>query len=220
MIIWWRARSMTRTKKISQNLMVLSIIYIAMFLISNVIASKQVAVGPWSLTAGVICFPISYVLSDVIAEIYGLDAAKKTILLAFGLNVLMVGIFMLTIIWPAPVWFENSEAFKIVLGNTPRLLGASLLAFLVGSMANAFVLTRMRGAQQGTRFGFRAIVSTLVGESLDSIIFIPLAFFGTMPIEQLMLMFVLQVAFKTSYEILILPVTYKVVKYLRRVENE
>lgn len=210
---------MKRNEKVSSLYMFFGVLFTMCLLVSNIIASKQVTVGNWVLTAGVICFPISYILSDVVAEVYGFIAARRVIWYAFIMNVLMVVIFQLAILWPAPAWYGNSEGFAATLGNTPRMLGASLAAYLVGSWMNAAVLSKMKVMTAGRGFGVRAIVSTIVGELMDSCIFIPLAFIGVVELSAIGQMILLQVAFKTLYEVVMLPVTSRVVKKVKAIEG-
>ena len=199
-----------------------TVLFTSCVLISNIIAGKTFQVGPWVLPCAVIVFPISYIMSDVIAEVYGYRAARRAMWCGFSMNLLMVILFGITIALPAPEYFTNQEAFATVLGNTPRLLVAGLISYVIGSWANATVLSKMKVArmsENGKGFGTRAVLSTLVGEFTDSLIFIPLAFAGTMPIESWATMIVLQPTVKTCYEIIVLPFTTKLVKWVKRTEQ-
>lgn len=199
-----------------------TVLFTSCVLISNIIAGKTFQVGPWVLPCAVIVFPISYIMSDVIAEVYGYRAARRAMWYGFSMNLLMVILFGITIALPAPEYFTNQEAFATVLGNTPRLLVAGLISYVIGSWANATVLSKMKVARMGENgkgFGTRAVLSTLVGEFTDSLIFIPLAFAGTMPIESWATMIVLQPTVKTCYEIIVLPFTAKLVKWVKRTEQ-
>lgn len=210
------------TSKVSTLYMFFGILFTTCILISNIIAGKNILVGPWTLTAGVIVFPISYIMGDVIAEVYGFRAARRVMWLGFAMNLLMVFMFTITIWLPAPEWFQNSGAYATVLGNAPRLLAAGLVSYVVGSWANAVVISKMKVARKfdgGKGFGWRAILSTLIGESLDSMLFIPLSFLGVVPLSELPMMILLQVVFKTVYEIVMLPVTTKLVKWVKKVEG-
>ena len=199
-----------------------TVLFTSCVLISNIIAGKTFQVGPWVLPCAVIVFPISYIMSDVIAEVYGYKAARNTMWMGFGMNLLMVVLFTITILLPAPSYFENQAAFAIVLGNTPRLLVSGLISYVIGSWANATVLSKMKVARKadgGKGFGTRAVMSTLVGEFTDSLIFIPLAFAGTMPMESWMTMILLQPTVKTCYEIVVLPFTIRLVKWVKKTEG-
>lgn len=199
--------------------MFLGVLFTSCLLISNVVANKLIQFGPWSLTAAVIIFPLSYIIGDVLAEVYGFRAARRVMWFGFAMNALMVGLFTIVSHLPVPVWFENGAAYNTVLGNTPRLFAASMLAYIVGSWINAAALSKMKAKSNGKGFGFRAIVSTLLGEIVDSLIFVPFAFFGNMPFEELLKMMILQVSFKTVYEIIILPVTSVVVKKVKKADG-
>jgi uncharacterized integral membrane protein (TIGR00697 family) len=147
-----------------------------------------------------------------------LDVAKKIIWLGFAANIFAVAFFMLTLKLPYPVFFQSQEAFQVVLGFTPRLLFASLCAYLVGTNANAWVLVKIKEMTGARWLWMRTIGSTLVGESLDSFIFIAVAFYGVLPIAALPMMALSQAAFKTSYEIIATPLTYAVVNYFKKLE--
>lgn len=184
----------------------LSIVFVVCLLLSNILAAKLLKIGPYSVTSGVLVFPISYIINDILAEVYGYKKAKKVIIFGFIMSLFMVIIFSLAIFLPAPVWFENSEAFKTILGSTPRIAFAGFVAYLLGSLANAKVLVKMKGNNE-SKFGIRAIVSTIAGEGIDSLIFVPISFFGTISTEQMLQMILIQVIIKTVYEIICLPLT-------------
>jgi uncharacterized integral membrane protein (TIGR00697 family) len=206
--------------KVSSLYMFFGILFTTCLLVSNVIASKQFMLGPWALTAGVLCFPISYILSDVVAEVYGFIAARRIIWFAFAMNLIMVVIFQIALLLPAPAWFQGSEAFKTVLSSTPRLLAASLVAYLIGSWLNAAVISKMKVSVGELGFGIRAVASTIVGELADSLIFIPVAFAFVLPWDQLPMMILMQVVAKTLYEIIALPLTSRIVKAVKKYEGE
>ena len=205
---------------------ILTVVYVVCMLLSNIVATKQFALGPWSVPAGTIVFPITYILSDVFSEVYGYKWSRITSWMAAGMNLFMCIIFALTIIIPGPVWFasETQAAMEIVLGNTPRLVVAGLVAYVVGDWVNDWIFERMKASERiyigmKSHFFQRAIISSFFGELLDSTIFILLAFVGTMPIEQLPSMIIVQVIAKTLYEIGIFPVTNKIMKEVRKYEN-
>lgn len=197
----------------------LSIVFIVCFLLSNILASKLLKFGTFSVSAGILVFPISYIINDVLSEVYGYTKAKKIIVLGFILNIFMAIIFKLAIILPAPDFFENSHAFEIILGSTPRIVLAGLVAYLFGSLVNAKVVDKMKKISKN-RFFVRAILSTIFGETVDSLIFVPIAFFGTMPFLQMLIMILLQVILKTLYEVICLPITTLVVSKIKRYERK
>jgi len=188
-------------------------------LISNILATKILLIGPWAAPAGVLIFPIAYILNDVITEVWGFGKARLIIWTGFAVNILAVLFFTAGIVIPGAPFWQNQEAFATVLGNTPRIVVASLSAYLIGSFLNAFVMSRMKVATKGKGFGLRAILSTLVGESADSIIFVSIAFAGIFPIGVLLTMIFTQAVLKTVYEILILPITMGVVGFVKRIEG-
>lgn len=209
-------------KQVSILYMVLVTIYVACLLISNVTAVKTFSLGPINLPAAVLLFPVVYIVNDLLAEVYGFKKARFAIYLGFILNLLMVSYFALAIALPAGPFFGAQDAFATILGSTPRMLIASLTAYFVGSTLNAKIMVSMRDASRG-KGGFalfaRCIVSTLFGELCDSLIFITIAFLGTMPYSQILVMVVTQALFKTLYELVVFPVTNIVIKKVRGIEN-
>lgn len=201
----------------------LTVIFVAALMISNVITSKQVLL-PFNITmtGAVFIFPITYILSDVFSEVYGYRWSRMTCYMAFAMNLFMVIVFELVIITPAPDYWQNQEAFQTVLSNTPRVFGASLLAFVVGDFVNDKVFAKMKAKHPDSikGFGWRAILSSLLGELVDSIVFLPIAFIGLMPVKTLIQMTIAQVFIKTGYELVILPVTTLVAKKLTKIEKE
>ena len=208
--------------KISFVQCVLTIIFVTAMLISNVITAKQVLL-PFgiTMTGAVFIFPITYILSDVFSEVYGYKWSRATCYFAFSMNLFMVIVFALVIKTPAPDYWTNQEAFATVLGSTPRVMGASLLAYVIGDFVNDRIFRKMkeRHADELKGFGLRAIVSSFFGELCDSLVFLPLAFIGQMPLKTLAIMTACQVLIKTAYEVVILPITTLVTKKVRRYEN-
>ena len=189
---------------------ILTGVFTACLIISNIIAGKTFDFLSFTLPCGVMIFPVIYIVNDMLAEVYGYSKARRVILLGFFMNLVAVICYNMTIWLPAPAFFENSEAFSIVLGSTLRLLVASFIAYLVGSLVNAKMMTYLKGWDEEKLF-FRCIVSTLFGEGLDAILFITIGFFGTMPTEALLTMIVVQALFKTVYEIIVYPITRTVI---------
>ncbi len=185
-------------------------IFTACLIVSNIIAGKTFDFFSFTLPCAVIIFPIIYIVNDVLAEVYGYSRARRVILLGFFMNLIAVICYNITILLPAPVFFENSDAFSIVLGSTLRLLIASFVAYLVGSLVNAKLMSILKKWDEDKLF-FRCIVSTLFGEGLDAIIFITIGFFATMPADALIMMIVAQALFKTVYEIIVYPITRHVI---------
>lgn len=199
--------------------MVLGIVFCVCLVAANLLETKVVQLGPVAVTAGLIVFPVSYIINDCIAEVWGFRKARLIIWMGFLMNFFVVALGQLAIAIPAAPFWQGEEAFDFVFGMAPRIAAASLTAFLVGSFINAYVMSRMKVASQGRHFSARAILSTLAGESADSLIFFPLAFGGLMPVNELVKMMVVQVVLKTAYEVVILPVTIRVVNYIKRVDD-
>jgi queuosine precursor transporter len=199
---------------------VITALFVTALLTANVIAVKLVAVGDLVVPAGVVVFPLSYIFGDVLTEVYGYHQARRVIWLGFLCNLLMVGAIWLGGVLPAAGFWEGQAAYDRILGFTPRLLVASFAAYLVGEFTNAYVLARLKVATQGRWLWLRTISSTVVGQGLDSLVFIAIAFVGIMPTAQALLIAVAtQWAFKSAYETLATPLTYAVVVFLKRVEQ-
>ncbi len=206
--------------KVSVLFMLAGILFAACLLVSNILASKIMMVGPWSAPAGVLVFPLAYIINDVIAEVWGYRKARLIIWAGFGVNLLAVLFFSLGIVATPATFYSSQEAFSAVLGNTPRIVAASLLAYLVGSFLNAYIMSRFKVLTRGKGFSIRAIVSTLVGEGADSLIFITVAFAGIFPAGVLFTMVLTQAIIKTVYEIAVLPLTVWVVGKVKKLEGE
>lgn len=212
-----------------QWLPVVTAIFVTSLIVSNIIAVKLVSVGPLFLTSAILIFPVSYIFGDVLTEVYGYGRARQVIWIGFGCNLLAVLAIWLSIQLPAaPFWrmgsFDDPEssqqAFEAVLGFTPRLLGASFVAYLVGEFLNSFVLAKMKIATSGRHLWMRTIGSTLVGQLADTGIFMLVAFLGVIPAAHLFGMVVTQWLVKSLYEASATPFTYLVVNFLKRAENE
>lgn len=190
---------------------ILSGIFCASLIISNILAFKTFTLGEIVLPTAVIMFPIVYIVNDVLAEVYGFEKTKKIIFTGFAMNLIAVIAYNIAILLPAPVFFEGSDAFALVLSNSLRVLIASMSAYLVGSISNAKVMQLLKIKQGEKGLMARCVLSTLVGESLDALIFISIAFFGTMDTMSLITMIISQALFKTIYEIVFFPVTKRII---------
>jgi uncharacterized integral membrane protein (TIGR00697 family) len=214
--------NLIETKKISTLQFILTLSFVVCLVISNIISAKQMLL-PFDIVmpAAVIIFPITYVLSDLFSEVYGYKWSRFTCYLGFAANLFAVIIFSLAIATPAPGYWMNQEAFEVVLGNTPRMLFASLLGFVVGDFVNdrVFKAFKDKHPHDHRGFSFRAILSSFCGEMCDSLIFLPIAFLGQMPVETLATMMVCQVLIKTGYEVIILPFTNMIVRAVSKYEN-
>jgi queuosine precursor transporter len=194
-------------------------LFVTTLIVSNVIAVKIVQVFGLVLPAAVVVFPISYIAGDVLTEVYGYARARLVIWIAFACNLVAVAAIVIGGLLPAAPFWQDHGAYQAILGYAPRLLAASFLAYFVGEFANAYVLARMKVATRGRWLWARTIGSTLVGQGLDSLVFLGLAFAGTVPTAALGGMIVTQWLFKTAYEALATPVTYAVTRHLKRVEG-
>ncbi|MDH6535664.1 VUT family protein [Parabacteroides sp. 52] len=206
-------------KSVSIPFMLLGILFNICLVASNLLEAKVVQVFGITATAGLIVFPISYIINDCIAEVWGFKKARLIIWSGFVSNFLVIGFAQLAVLLPAAPFWEGEEGFNFVFGMAPRIAVASLIAFLVGSFLNAFVMSKMKIASQGKHFSLRAIVSTLIGETADSLLFFPIAFLGLMPLEALLIMIGTQAVLKSLYEIIILPVTIRVVAYIKKIDG-
>ncbi len=206
-------------KTVSVLFMFAGILFAITLLVSNLLATKIILVGSWAAPAGVLIFPIAYIINDVIVEVWGYRKARLIIWSGFAVNLLAVLFFTLGILAPPAPFWKNQEAFSTILGNTPRIIVASLLAYLTGSFLNAYVMSRVKILMKGRNFSVRAILSTLFGETADSLIFITIAFAGSFPLEVILGMVVTQAFIKTLYEIVVLPFTILIVNKVKQVEG-
>ena len=210
----------TKIKQVSVLFMLFIILFCVCLIAANVLETKQLSFGPISITGGLIVFPISYIINDCVCEVWGYGKARLLIWLGFAMNFLFVAFGALCDALPAAPYWDNEEGFHAIFGLAPRIAAASFLAFLVGSFVNAYVMSRMKLKSGGKNFSARAIMSTVYGEAADSVIFFPLALGGVVPTDVLPVLIISQVVLKTLYEILVLPVTIRVVRATKRHENE
>ena len=194
-------------------------LFVGCLLISNILASKTFELGSFILPCAVIIFPLVYIVNDVLSEIYGYVKAKRVIWLGFAVNAIAVIAYNIAMKLPAPAYAQDiASAFEVVLGSTFRLLVASFAAYLVGSIVNAKVMVKMKEKNE-KHLMLRCMLSTLVGEGLDALIFISIAFYGTMPIATLLTMIIAQATFKTLFEVVAFPITKVVINKVKRLEE-
>ena len=206
-------------KQFSLPFVVLAMMFSVFLILANLMEVKVVKIGILTATAGLSVFPISYIINDCIVEVYGFAKARFVIWMGFLLNMIFVVFLQVCISLPCDPSWTAQAAVEQVFGNTPRILLGSFVAFIVGSMVNAQVMSRMKVRDGGKRFSLRAIMSTVFGESADSLIFFPIAFAGMLPLATIVTLVWTQVMLKTLYEIVALPITIRVVKLLKRVEG-
>jgi uncharacterized integral membrane protein (TIGR00697 family) len=197
-----------------------SAMFATCLVVANIIAVKLVDIRGLILPAAVVIFPISYIFGDILTEVYGYATARQVIWIGFGCNLLAVAAIWVAGLLPPAGFWNGQAAYQQILGYTPRLLAASFAAYLVGEFLNSLVLAKLKIATRGRWLWMRTIGSTLIGEGADSLVFITLAFLGTVPQDQLVRLIVTQWLFKSTYEVIATPITYAIVNHLKRVENE
>ena len=205
-----------KTNTVSVSFMMLGILFCVCLVASNFLETKVVLLGNVPITAGSLVFPISYIINDCIAEVWGYKKARLIIWMGFLMNFLVVCLSQVAVWLPAAPFWKGEEAFNFVFGLAPRIAVASLIAFLAVSFLNAYVMSRMKLVSNGRHFSVRAVLSTLAGEGADSILFFPIAFGGLVPVNDLLGMMLIQAVAKTLYEILVLPVTVRVVNFIKK----
>lgn len=191
-------------------------VFVTCLITANITAVKLIDLFGLILPAAIFVFPLSYITGDVLTEVYGYSRARRVIWLGFLCNFIVVVFVWIGQILPPAVFWDAQAAYVRILGYTPRLLVASFLAYLVGEFANAFVLAKLKIATRGRWLWIRTIGSTLVGQGLDSAIFITLAFAGAIPGRALLIAIITQWAAKSIYEAAVTPLTYAVVNFLKR----
>lgn len=209
-----------KKNQVSVLFMLFSILFCVCLIAANLLETKQIAVGPISLTGGLIVFPVSYIINDCVCEVWGYRKARLLIWTGFAMNFFFVTVGAICDAIPGADYWTNDAGFHAVFGLAPRIAAASFVAFLVGSFVNAYVMSRMKIRSKGKHFSLRAIVSTIFGESADSLIFFPLALSGVVPAEELPMLMLWQVILKTAYEVVVLPITIRIVHALKSKEGE
>lgn len=206
-------------EKVSVPFMLLGILFNVCLIAANLLETKVIQIGSLTVTAGLLVFPISYIINDCIAEVWGFKKARLIIWSGFAMNFFVVALGLIAVAIPAAPFWEGEEHFDFVFGMAPRIVAASLMAFLVGSFLNAYVMSKMKVASRGRHFSARAILSTLAGETADSLIYFPVAFGGIIAWRELLIMMCIQIILKSMYEVIILPVTIRVVKAIKKIDG-
>ncbi len=209
-----------KNKNVSVLFMLFSVLFCVCLITANVLETKQISFGPINITGGLLVFPVSYIINDCVCEVWGYRKARLLIWLGFMMNFLFVSFGALCDAIPGAPYWHNDEGFHAVFGLAPRIAAASFLAFVVGSFINAYVMSRMKIADGGKRFALRAIMSTVYGEAADSVIFFPLALGGVVPWSEIPVLIFSQVILKTVYEIIVLPITIRIVGKTKQLEGE
>ena len=205
--------------KFSVLFLLLSTIFCVCLIVSNLVEAKVIDLGVITITAGMLVFPISYIINDCLVEVYGFRKARLVIWLGFAMNLIFTLFLMLAVALPEGINPDNQAAMERVFGYVPRVLLGSFTAFICGSLVNAYVMSKMKRRSKGRHFSYRAILSTVFGELTDSVIFFPIAFWGILEPTTILSLILTQAALKTLYEIIVLPLTIRIVKIIKEVEG-
>lgn len=198
----------------------ISVYFVAVLLISNIASSKILDFGWFTFDGGTLLFPLSYIFGDILTEVYGYKQSRTTIWLGFFSALVMSVVLIIVGKLPAAADWPNQGAYDAILGLTPRIVLASLVAYFCGEFSNSFVLAKMKIWTQGRMLWSRTIASTVVGELIDSVLFILIAFAGVFPNALLATLIISNYIFKTGVEVIFTPFTYKIVKFLKAREQE
>jgi len=203
--------------KITNRLLIIATLSITCLITANIVAVKLISIGPIVLPASFIIFPLCYIIGDIVTEVYGFYWAKRIIWLGFACNLLFVFFAWVCGILPPASFWEGQNSYDAILGYSPRLLLASFIAYLVGEFTNSIILARIKIATKGRWLWLRTISSTIVGEGLDTVLFIVIAFVGTPAFSLSLVLY--HWIFKVAVEIMATPLIYRVVAYLKQKEN-
>lgn len=194
-------------------------LFVAVLLISNVASTKIVQLGPFTFDGGTLLFPIVYIFGDILTEVYGYKAARRVIWTGFASALLMSLVFIIVGKLPAAADWVNQDAYDKILGLTPRIVAASLVAYFLGEFSNSYTLAKMKILTKGRHLWSRTIGSTVIGEGIDTVLFVLIAFVGVLPASLLLTIIISNYVFKVGFEAVFTPVTYGIVKRLKREEN-
>ena len=205
---------------LSPGFFILSLAFVVCLLLGNIVAGRLIALGPWALTGDLFFFPLVYILGDILTEVYGFHRARLTIWCGLAANLLMAGIFMILLQLPAPDFFDGNEAYHLVLGMTPRVVLASTAAYFLGEFINSIVLSKLKLMTKGRWLGIRTIASSVLGQALDTGVFMMIAFYGIYSGSQLGGMILVQYVWKLGYEVLATPFTCWLAQRMKKYEGE
>jgi uncharacterized integral membrane protein (TIGR00697 family) len=198
---------------------IITVLFVTVLLVSNVASSKILMLGPFTFDGGTLLFPVGYIFADMLTEVYGYSRSRRVIWLGFLATALMAGVFQIVGALPPAEGWENQNAYNAILGLTPRIVLGSLVAYFAGEFANSFTLAKMKLLTRGRWLWSRTIGSTVVGQGVDTLLFVGIAFAGVLPSELLMAVLVSNYLFKVGYEALATPLTYAIVGFLKRSEG-
>jgi uncharacterized integral membrane protein (TIGR00697 family) len=199
---------------------IITALFVAILIISNIASSKITSFGSITLDAGVILFPFTYIFGDVLTEVYGYARGRRVIWIGLLCNVLMAAVFMLVTVLPPAADWPNQKAFESVLGMTPRIVLASMIAYFCGEFINSFILAKLKIRTKGKYLWVRTIGSTLFGELFDTLLFITIAFWGIFPMQVIISLLISNYILKVGLEVLFTPFTYLIVNKLKKAEHE
>lgn len=198
-----------------KHLDILTALFVTTLLLSNIASSKLVSIRALTFDAGLILFPLAYILGDVLTEVYGYSRTRRVIWIGFTMSVLMVATFYIVAALPAAADWHNQDAFAKILTAVPRIVVASIFAYLVGTFVNSYILAKLKLKQKGEHFWFRALASTTLAQIFDTTIFLFIAFWGTIPTSVFLTLWYTNYIIKVLVEIIVLPVTYHLVQWLK-----
>jgi len=193
--------------------------FVTVLLLSNTVAVKVTHIGPFYFDGATILFPLAYIFNDVLTEVYGYKKSRMVVWTGFAAAAFMAFIYWAVGALPSAADWTGQEAYQQILGQTPRIVAASLTAYFFGEFSNSYILAKMKIATRGRWLWTRTIGSTVVGEFIDSLLFVVIAFYGVIPNELLLSMLISNYLFKTGYEILATPLTYAVTGWLKKAEK-
>lgn len=198
---------------------VIMALFVAVLLISNLASTKILTLGLFTFDGGTLLFPLSYIFGDILTEVYGYQRARKVIWTGFGAALLMSLVLWIVQILPPAADWPNQQAYESLLGFVPRIVMASLIAYFAGAFSNAFLLSKLKIRTNGKYLWIRTIGSTIIGEGIDTVIFCLVAFYGMFPNEVLIAIIISNYLFKTGVEVIFTPVTYAIVRFLKKKEE-
>lgn len=207
-------------EKYYKYLTAISVFFVAVLLISNVASTKIVDLKFFIFDGGTLLFPLSYIFGDILTEVYGYKRSRQTIWLGFFSALAMSMVFIIIGALPPASDWPNQDAYEKILGLTPRIVLASLVAYFFGEFSNSFILAKMKIMTKGKWLWSRTISSTVVGELVDTLLFVMIAFFGVLPGSLLLTVIISNYIFKVGLEVIFTPLTYKIVKFLKQKESE
>lgn len=206
--------------RIFKYLDVITVFFVAFLLISNVVASKILVLGPLSIDGGGLLFPLTYIFGDILTEVYGYKRTRKAIWMGLGANLVMAATFMLVgILPPAPDW-PYQDAYMTILGQSSRIVLASVTAYFIGEFINSFILAKMKIWTKGKLLWSRTIGSTIIGEAFDTTVFMIIAFWGVLPTDLFIAVGISGYLLKVAIEVLFTPFTYLIINFLKKKESE